>query len=179
MRKVQARRALISAGLVLALGGAQAACSGRSAPVDPRAATNPSGLSVPRYVTLKSNPVRARSGPSDDHRVVWIYQVRGLPVQVVGETKDWRRICDPDGGLSWVNKLTTDGRRAVIRTAPDPAPILKSPKDGAPVSAYLASRALASLDRCDGAWCKIKVAGASGWIRASDVWGVAEAPQCR
>ena len=164
----------------LALGVLATACTaGAKAPVDNRDSLNPSGLHIPRYVTLKSDPVKARSGPSDDHRVLWSYQVRGLPVQVVGETKDWRRICDPDGQLSWVNKLTTDGRRAVMRTQAGAAPIRVHPRDDAPVAAYLAPRALAALDHCRDDWCRIKVANVSGWISANDVWGVAETPQCR
>jgi len=175
------RRGLARSGLVaLIVGVCALAYSAAATPPAPSATSeNPSGLPVPRYVTLKSNPVKARSGPSDDHRVLWDYQVRGLPVQVVGETKDWRRICDPDGSLSWVNKLTTDGRRAVMRTAPGQAPIYQSPHDNARVAAYLANRGLAALDRCQGDWCKIKVGGISGWVRGADVWGVADTPQCR
>ena len=40
----------------------------------------PSGLPVPRYVTLKFDRVNARAGPGDDHRLLWVYQARGLPV---------------------------------------------------------------------------------------------------
>jgi SH3-like domain-containing protein len=153
------------------------------APRAPRAADDarptPSGLPVPRYVSLKFDEVNARSGPSDDHRLLWTYHVRGLPVQVVAETDEWRRICDPDGGLSWVNKRTIDGRRTVMRNAGGPAPMLDSPRAGAHITAYLAPRALASLDRCQGGWCKIKVGAASGWIQAGQVWGADDAPQCR
>ncbi len=157
-----------------------AACSPAAKdPAAEAARENPSGLPVPRYVTLKSDPVKARSGPSDDHRVVWLFHARGLPVQVVGETKDWRRICDPDGGLSWVNKLVTDGRRAVMRTQQTPAPILSAPRDGAAPAAYLAPRALAALDRCQGDWCKVKIGSVSGWVQAGAVWGIDPAPQCR
>ena len=67
----------------------------------------PSGLPVPRYVSLKFDKVNARSGPGDDHRLLWVYHVRGLPVQVVAESNEWRRICDPDGALSWVCLLYT------------------------------------------------------------------------
>ncbi|HKT54091.1 MAG TPA: SH3 domain-containing protein, partial [Caulobacteraceae bacterium] len=139
----------------------------------------PSGLPVPRYVSLKFDEVNARSGPSDDHRLLWTYHVRGLPVQVVAETDEWRRICDSDGGLSWVHKRTIDGRRSVLRNAQTPAPLRDGPRPNARVSAYLAPRALASLDRCDGGWCKVKVGAVSGWIQAADVWGTNETPQCR
>jgi SH3-like domain-containing protein len=139
----------------------------------------PSGLPVPRYVSLKFDKVNARSGPGDDHRLLWVYHVRGLPVQVVAESNEWRRICDPDGSLSWVHERTTDGHRTVMRTQAGPAPILQRPRKDAPVAAYLASRALAAVDRCAKGWCKVHVGAASGWIDASLVWGAAEAPQCR
>jgi SH3-like domain-containing protein len=139
----------------------------------------PSGLPVPRYVSLKFDKVNARSGPGDDHRLLWVYHVKGLPVQVVAESNEWRRICDPDGSLSWVHERTTDGHRTVMRTQAGPASILQSPHANAPVTAYLASRALAAVDRCAKGWCKVHVGAAAGWIDAGTVWGAAEAAQCR
>jgi SH3-like domain-containing protein len=154
------------------------------APVGPGRAADedrptPSGLPVPRYVTLKFDDVNARSGPSDDHRLLWTYHVRGLPVQVVAETGEWRRICDPDGGLAWVHRRTTDGHRALMRTRAGPASIFDHPSDRAAVTAYLAPRAIAAVDRCAKDWCKIHVGGTSGWVRAADVWGAEDAAQCR
>lgn len=139
----------------------------------------PSGLPVPRYVSLKFDSVNARAGPSDDHRLLWVYHAKGLPVQVIAETEDWRRICDPDGQVSWVHRRTTDGRRTVMRLKPGPASILSSPKAQASVVAYLAPRALASIDRCNKGWCKVKVGSIGGWMAASDLWGTDDAPQCR
>src|SRR6185437_13740592 len=88
----------------------------------------PSGLPVPRYVSLKFDKVNARAGPGDDHRVLWDYRVRGLPVQVIAETAEWRRICDPDGQLAWVHKRTTDGRRTTINMTQAPQPLYRRPK---------------------------------------------------
>jgi SH3-like domain-containing protein len=139
----------------------------------------PSGLPVPRYVSLKFDNVNARAGPSDDHRLLWVFHAKGLPVQVIAETEDWRRICDPDGQVSWVHRRTTDGRRSVMRTQPGPAPILAGPRPNAAVVAYLAPRALASLDRCKGDWCKIAVGHTVGWAQASALWGTSDAVQCR
>lgn len=145
----------------------------------PKDHPTPSGLPVPRYVSLKFANVNARAGPSDDHRLLWVFHARGLPVQVIAETEDWRRVCDPDGQVSWVHRRTTDGRRMVMRVQPTPAAIRSGPRAKAGVVAYLAPRALAALDRCDRDWCKIKVGPVTGWAAASDLWGTAEAPQCR
>jgi SH3-like domain-containing protein len=139
----------------------------------------PSGMPVPRYVSLKFDKVNARAGPGDDHRLLWIYRVRGLPLQVVAETSEWRRVCDPEGAVAWIHKRTTDGRRTVMNTTPRPVTLLKRPKDAAAPAAYLNPRALATLDRCDKGWCRVRVDGASGWAREGVLWGSADVPQCR
>ena len=139
----------------------------------------PSGLPVPRYVTLKFGKVNARAGPGDDHRLLWVYRTRGLPVQVVAETAEWRRVCDPTGALAWVHKRTTDGRRNVINASPRPIALYRKPRAKAQPRAFLNSRAMAALVRCEKGWCRVRAEGVSGWAREAALWGTAEAPQCR
>ncbi|ODT86174.1 MAG: hypothetical protein ABS78_17670 [Phenylobacterium sp. SCN 70-31] len=146
---------------------------------DARPRQTPSGYPVPRYVTLKFGEVNARAGPGDDHRLLWVYRTRGLPVQVVAETSDWRRVCDPEGGKAWVHKRVTDGRRAVINLGSRPQPLLRKPRTGAETAAFLGARALASLDRCDKGWCRVKADRATGWVRQGALWGTTDTPQCR
>jgi SH3-like domain-containing protein len=138
----------------------------------------PSGMPVPRYVSLKFDKVNARAGPGDDYKLLWVYKVRGLPLQVIAETAEWRRVCDPEGTLAWVHKRVTDGRRMTMNTAPGPVPLLKRPKDGFKPAAYLNPRALATLDRCDKGWCKVKADHAGGWVREGVLWGTTDTPQC-
>lgn len=139
----------------------------------------PSGYPVPRYVTLKFDKVNARAGPGDDHRLLWVYGAKGLPVQVVAETADWRRVCDAEGGKAWIHKRLTDGRRSVLNVEAKRAPLYRRPQVDAPIAAYLAPRAMAGLDRCEKGWCRIKAPGAAGWVREGAIWGTAVTPQCR
>jgi SH3-like domain-containing protein len=163
------KSAALAAVAVCAIGG----------PLQAAERATPSGLPVPRYVTLKFDKVNARAGPGDDHRLLWVYRVRSLPVQVVAETSEWRRVCDPQGGLAWVHKRTTDGRRSLMNTRPTRVALYRRPKPDAPVSAYLNPRALAALVRCEKGWCRMRIDGVSGWAREGQLWGAAEAPQCR
>lgn len=145
----------------------------------PPAANTPSGLPVPRYVSTKFREVNARGGPGDDHRMLWTYRARGLPLQVVAETDEWRRVCDPDGGLSWVHRRTVAESRTAMRTAARDLPLRARPSETARTVAVLASRAVARLDRCDHGWCHVSVDKASGWVRAGEIWGAEPEPQCR
>jgi SH3-like domain-containing protein len=170
VRKARAPKiaAVLATGLLLGCGAALAADR-----------PTPSGYPVPRYVTLKFGKVNARAGPGDDHRLLWVYRVKGLPVQVVAETSEWRRICDPEGGMAWVHRRVTDGRRNVINRGQRAEPLRKSPKPSAPAVAYLKARSMASLVRCEKGWCRVKAAGGSGWAPEGALWGADERPQCR
>lgn len=138
----------------------------------------PSGYCVPRYLSLKRGEVFGRKGPGKDYPTVFVYHARGLPVQVVDETSDWRRICDPDGGAAWVSSTMVEGRRTVMAVAAGPVPLRGQPAEGGSAAAYLRPRAIATLDRCAGGWCRVGVDGAWGWVKSSEVWGLAPAAQC-
>ena len=55
------------------------------------------GLRVPRYVSLKSDRVNLREGPSKEHRTSWVFQRAGLPVEITAEFETWRKIRDSEG----------------------------------------------------------------------------------
>ena len=167
----------ILAAAALTLGG----CSARSREGEdcPNARATPSGFCVPRWLSLRSNEVLARRGPGFDYPALWTYRAKGLPVQVVAETADWRRICDPEGGLVWVHRTMVGGRRGVMAPAGSPLPLFDNPRTDGKTVALLGARSLADLDHCEGGWCRVNADGASGWAPQSRLWGVAEAKQCR
>jgi SH3-like domain-containing protein len=169
---IKAKRAQVVLSLAIALTAA-----GSVSAADKERPT-PSGYPVPRYISIKVDPANARSGPSEDHRLLWVYHAKGLPVQVVAENQTWRRICDPEGGLAWVHMRVTDGRRTVMQTQAQPVPLRASPKANAPVRAYMASRSIGQLDRCKGGWCRIKVGKTEGWAPEGALWGADPSPQC-
>ncbi len=161
-------------GLVVQFAGAPEAFARLFAkPVDKPAAP---GLS---WATLRRAPVNARVGPGEDYKAVWTFQAHGVPLQIVEESGDWRRVCDPEGGLAWVRARTLDSHRTVMRTAMTDLPMHRDPADDAKVTAILAARATAQLLTCKTGWCRISVDHATGWVRADDVWGAADGPQCR
>ncbi len=152
---------------------------GPSALAAPARPQTPSGEPIPRYATLKAAPVNARGGPGEDYRALWRYTVKNIPVQIVEETPDWRRICDPEGGLGWVRASALDGRRTVMRMGSSDLKLRARPAEDAHVVAMLAARSVADLVQCKIGWCKIAVDHATGWIRPAEVWGTADAAQCR
>lgn len=133
------------------------------------------GLPIPRYVSLKSDRVNLREGPSKDHRTSWVFQRAGLPVEITAEFENWRRIRDSEGTEGWVLQSLLSGRRTGL-VAPwrrgEVFPIYTKPMDGAGVAAKLQSGVQGSLRKCDVQWCRIIGDGFDGYIQKVLLWGV-------
>src|SRR6201989_106344 len=80
------------------------------------AAVSASGLPVPRYVSLKSDHVNVRAGPTKDNDVAWVYTKSGLPVEITAEFENWRRVRDSEGAEGWVYHSLLSGRRTAALT---------------------------------------------------------------
>ena len=176
-QSMHAPAALLFAGAMLAGGLSLAGCQKKDE-AQTAGRPTPSGLPVPRYVSLRFATVNARGGPGDDYKLVWVYRTKGLPVQVVAETPDWRKVCDPQGGVAWVHKRTLDSKRAVMRLDRGELPMRKRATEEAPQAATLVANGVATLDRCAEGWCKVAAGGAEGWVKAADVWGTGDGVQC-
>jgi SH3-like domain-containing protein len=134
-----------------------------------------SGLPIPRYVSLKSDRVNLREGPSKDHRTVWVFQRAGLPVEITAEFETWRKVRDSEGAEGWVLHSLLSGRRTALVTpwkkGIDSILYSKASSKSAPL-AKLQPNVLASVRGCDGAWCRVSGEGFDGFIPQSNLWGV-------
>ena len=133
------------------------------------------GLPVPRYVSLKSDRVNLREGPSKEHRSSWVFERAGLPVEVTAEFDTWRKIRDSEGSEGWVLHSLLSGRRTAL-VAPwkkeQTMPLYRQPRADAEVVANLQSGVIGSVKKCDGQWCRIYGDGFDGYEQQSNLWGV-------
>jgi SH3-like domain-containing protein len=139
------------------------------------AAPATSGLPVPRYVSLKSDHVNVRAGPTKDNDVAWVYTRSGLPVEITAEFENWRRVRDSEGAEGWVYHSLLSGRRTAVITMKnkdDLAPLYERADSNSAVSARLQVGVVAQVKRCGSGWCHIAGDGFDGWIEQQRLWGV-------
>ena len=102
----------------------------------------PTGLEVPRWVSLKSSEVRARTGPGLDYEILWEYRAAGLPIQVIAETREWRKICDPEGSVAWVHRSVVSARRGAFNASVDAIPVRSHRSEEAGIKARFSPRSV-------------------------------------
>jgi SH3-like domain-containing protein len=123
------------------------------------AVMGPSGLPLPRFVSLKSNRINLRVGPGRDYAVQWLYLKPGLPVEIIQEYDNWRRIRDSEGTEGWVLQTLLSGKRGGIaapwarEVSKEPIPMFARAEETAALSASLEPGVLGKINACDGLWC--------------------------
>lgn len=137
-----------------------------------------SGLPLPRFVSLGKEKVFVRSGPGDKYPIKWILQRKSLPVEIVLEYDNWRKIKDYEGQEGWVFHSMLSGKRTAIATGEENIPVYETPfEDQAQktrVIAYLEPYVVSQIIQCNGAWCELDSLGFSGWVERKSLWGVYE-----
>ena len=132
---------------------------------------------VPRFVTLADEEVFVRTGPGKQYPIDWVFEQEGLPVEIVLEFENWRKIRDHEGQKGWVYGPLTSGRRNALTQIKNAnemgfVSLLDTPKNNSHVHANLEANVLLNLKACETAYCRVEIEGQKGWIAKDNLWGV-------
>jgi SH3-like domain-containing protein len=147
-----------------------------------RAADNPSaqqrkgsGLPIPRFASLRSDEVNVRTGPGTRYPVDWVFKRKGMPVEIVAEFENWRRIRDSEGEEGWILQNMLTGKRTAMIAPWKPGqtiPLHDRPEVSAALVAKVSAGVVGEIESCNGEWCEITAGGYDGWAEQSQLWGV-------
>ena len=131
------------------------------------------GLPLPRFVSLRSDEVRMRTGPGVRYPIDWVYKRRDMPMEVVHEFGTWRKVRDFQGTEGWMHQsmlsnkrtLTVIGQTRTLRYSPD---------SKTTAVARMEPGTIGKVIRCDGnsGWCRLSFGKHNGWLRRVEIWGV-------
>ena len=142
----------------------------------------PSGLPLPRFVSLKAERVNMRVGPGKQYAVTWRYMKSGLPLEVIQEYDNWRRVRDSQGDMGWIHGSLLSGTRTAIATpwrnardARNAITLYRQARAGADAVAILQPGVVGKIETCDGAWCALEIRHQDrvlrGFTAQADLWG--------
>jgi SH3-like domain-containing protein len=134
-----------------------------------------SGLPIPRFVSLKPSDTPMREGPTKDHRIKWVFKKEGVPVEIIAEFDNWRRVRDSEGDDGWVYHARLSGRRTAQinpKLKDQTLPLHARDSESSSVVARLQPGVIGSIEQCTGRWCKLNGEGFDGWMQQERLWGV-------
>lgn len=137
-----------------------------------------SGLPLPRFVSIKANKVNMRVGPGIDYKVDWMYTKSGLPLEILQEFDNWRKVRDSEGAEGWISKSLLSGKRTAI-VAPWKKgetngfiTMKNDPSSDASIIAKMEPGLVVKVSTCQNSWCQVEANSIKGYAPQSQLWGV-------
>jgi SH3-like domain-containing protein len=129
------------------------------------------GFDIPRFVSLKSNEINLRVGPSINYPINLKYIKKNLPVEIIDEFDVWRKIRDHEGNTGWIKKGLLKGDRYILTGIKiDDVKIFNRP-NGREIGIIKKNNIL-KLELCLENWCYITHQNIKGWLSKNNIWGV-------
>jgi SH3-like domain-containing protein len=109
--------------------------------------------------------------PSVKARKIYIVN-QGYPLEVIVQVEGWVKVRDAAGTLAWAESKSLNTTRTVLVRAAA-VTVRQKPADDAPSVAEVRRDVLLNvLEPAAGGWIQVRHRdGATGYVRAADVWG--------
>lgn len=127
---------------------------------------------TPAFVSLKSPEVNVRVGPGKEYPVSWTFMRANLPVILVAEFNQWRKVKFIDNTEGWVHQNMISRKNTAIVTSEHT--ILYRYASNSHPTAKLEKNVIVKVIKKDKDWVKAEVNKIKGWIKKEDLWGVNE-----
>ncbi len=128
-------------------------------------------LPLPRYVSVNTSEANVRTGPGLRYRIKWVLQRKGMPLEIIAEFEQWRKIRDIQGDEGWMHRSQLSNNRTVTIVGETQILRERISAQSHPV-ARIEAGAHAELEKCRDNACLITADNLRGWVPRSSLWGV-------
>jgi SH3-like domain-containing protein len=122
------------------------------------------------FLTLKYNRVKVRQGPSFEYPVKFIYKKKYLPIKIIDNKDNFRKITDLKNNNGWIHISQLSKKKSAINIH-NLSIIFKKPNIYSQPMAKLEKGKIVIVKKCKEDWCKIITNGYKGWIFKNYLWG--------
>ena len=122
------------------------------------------------FLSLKNNKVNLRQGPSFDYPIKLIYKKKFLPVEIIDQLDNWRKIKDYENNTGWIHVSQLSKKKTAINNKNHSIVFVRNTIFSKPLVKLEKGR-LILIKKCKIKWCKITSGKYSGWIEKNYLWG--------
>ncbi len=130
------------------------------------------GFDIPRFISLKSNEINLRVGPSINYPIELKYIQNNLPVEIIDEFDVWRKIKDSENNIGWLHKSLIQGDRFILTGYKNNNDLDLYNRPNGSIIGAIKKKNILDLESCILYWCKVSVENINGWVLKKNIWGV-------
>ena len=132
-----------------------------------------SNIAFSEVRSLRNTKVNVRLGPSKNYPIKFVYEKKYLPVVIIDEHYNWRKVKDYDNDTGWVHISQLSKIKTTVTTK-DNKVVYSSPSIYSKPKVKLEIYQVLTIKKCNLKWCEIKNAKINGWIKKEYLWAINE-----
>ncbi|VAV95684.1 hypothetical protein MNBD_ALPHA06-1291 [hydrothermal vent metagenome] len=114
---------------------------------------------------------KGRKGPGLQYPIVWVYNPKGLPVQVLRRASEWSQVKDMQGEVLWMANRVLEQQNTALVIASEPVPLIADSRKRNKVLVRLAKNVVVNIQACEAKQCLVRVRDKKGWVDKTALWG--------
>ena len=122
------------------------------------------------FLTLRNDKVNLRQGPSFEYPIKLYYKKKFLPVLILDQSDNFRKIRDHENNTGWIHISQLSKKKAAL-TVEDNQIVFSKPSIYSKPHVILKKGKLCKINKCLDEWCKIQVNDYKGWIKKKSLLG--------
>jgi len=122
------------------------------------------------FLTLRNNTTNLRQGPSFDYPVKIFYKKKHLPVLVLDNSDNFRKIRDHENNTGWIHVSQLSKKKAALANE-DLVTIFKNSTVFSTPLVVLEKGRLCLISKCKDEWCRVRTGKYLGWVKKQSLWG--------
>lgn len=122
------------------------------------------------FVSLKSSEVNMRVGPGKEYPVSWVFMRARLPMLLIAEFDQWRKLKFWDGTTGWIHKNMVSSKNFAIVLKEDTV-MYKHASEKYPI-AKLEKGVIVPVLKKEEEFTKVEIGKLKGWVKKDSLWGV-------
>jgi SH3-like domain-containing protein len=127
-------------------------------------------LFADNFVSTKSSKINMRTGPGFHYPVKWVYTCKNLPLKVIEQFENWKKVCDIYEDCGWIKgNLLSNKRYAIIKE--DTFGYKKQSADSK-VTIKIDKSVIMEIEKCHKEWCFLSAFKGKAWVQKEFIWGV-------
>tara|TARA_B100001287_G_C22402792_1_gene398676 strand:- start:47 stop:505 length:459 start_codon:yes stop_codon:yes gene_type:complete len=132
-----------------------------------------SSIAFSEVRSLKNTKVNVRLGPSKNYPIKFVYEKKYLPVVIIDEHYNWRKVRDYDNDTGWIHISQLSKIKTTVTTK-DNQVVYSSPTIYSKPKVKLEIYQVLTIKKCNQTWCEIKNAKTNGWVKKDHLWAINE-----
>ena len=124
----------------------------------------------PKYASIKKDKAYLRYNASFQAPISHIYSKKGLPILIINEHDNWKKIKDSDGIEGWMHQSMISNRKTFINIKKQD--LIKFLDEKNLIIAIVNPQVVGKIIRCKNIYCQVKVNKYKGWLKKEFLWGI-------